>query len=67
MKRTCLCILGVEKNLSIWEEMKKGSEVGQKFCVRAKIDMNSNIGCMRDPTFYRCKPESHVRTGTKYK
>ncbi|KAL8612842.1 hypothetical protein ACOMHN_038097 [Nucella lapillus] len=57
----------VEKNLSLWEEMKKGTPVGQKFCVRGKIDMNSNIGCMRDPTFYRCKPEPHVRTGNKYK
>ncbi|XP_070181342.1 bifunctional glutamate/proline--tRNA ligase-like isoform X2 [Littorina saxatilis] len=57
----------VEKNLLIWEEMKKGSAMGQKYCLRAKIDMTSNIGCMRDPVFYRCKPEVHVRTGAKYK
>ncbi|XP_017113713.1 bifunctional glutamate/proline--tRNA ligase isoform X1 [Drosophila elegans] len=57
----------VEKNLSLWEEMVKGSEKGQKFCVRAKIDMTSANGCMRDPTIYRCKNEPHPRTGTKYK
>ncbi|XP_068086803.1 bifunctional glutamate/proline--tRNA ligase [Anabrus simplex] len=57
----------VEENLKLWEEMKKGSEQGQKCCVRAKIDMNSANGCMRDPTIYRCKNEPHPRTGTKYK
>lgn len=42
-----------EQNLSIWEAMKQGSPQGQKCCVRAKIDMNSANGCMRDPTIYR--------------
>ncbi|KAH8417636.1 hypothetical protein KR222_003170 [Zaprionus bogoriensis] len=57
----------VEKNLSLWEQMLAGSEAGQKCCVRAKIDMSSPNGCMRDPTIYRCKNEPHPRTGTKYK
>ena len=57
----------VQTNLSMWEEMKKGSEKGQKCCVRAKIDMSSDNGCLRDPTMYRCKNEAHVTTGTKYK
>lgn len=57
----------VEKNLEMWAEMKNGSATGQKCCVRAKIDMNSPNGCMRDPTIYRCKPEHHPRTGNKYK
>ena len=35
--------------------------------VRAKIDMQSLNGCLRDPTIYRCKPEAHPATGTKYK
>lgn len=47
--------------------MCKGSETGQKCCVRAKIDMSSPNGCLRDPTIYRCKNEPHPRTGTKYK
>lgn len=57
----------VEKNFKMWEEMKKGTELGQKCCVRAKIDMSSANGCMRDPTIYRCKNEPHPKTGTKYK
>ncbi|XP_038206760.1 bifunctional glutamate/proline--tRNA ligase isoform X3 [Zerene cesonia] len=57
----------VEKNLQLWEEMKKGSNIGIQNCVRAKIDMQSMNGCLRDPTIYRCKPEPHPRTGTEYK
>ncbi|CAP38175.1 Protein CBR-EARS-1 [Caenorhabditis briggsae] len=56
-----------DKNLQLWEEMKKGTEKGLTCCVRIKIDMKSNNGAMRDPTIYRCKPEEHVRTGLKYK
>ncbi|KAF5300527.1 hypothetical protein FQR65_LT09148 [Abscondita terminalis] len=56
-----------EQNLQLWKEMIKGTEKGLKCCVRAKIDMQSLNGCMRDPTIYRCKNEPHPRTGTKYK
>ncbi|XP_058021418.1 bifunctional glutamate/proline--tRNA ligase isoform X3 [Ahaetulla prasina] len=56
----------VEKNFQMWEEMKKGTEYGQTCCLRAKIDMNSNNGCMRDPTLYRCKNQPHPRTGNTY-
>ncbi|XP_013779580.1 bifunctional glutamate/proline--tRNA ligase-like [Limulus polyphemus] len=56
----------VQRNLEMWEEMKKGSKNGQNCCVRAKIDMNADNGCMRDPTLYRCKKETHPRTGNKY-
>ena len=57
----------MEENLKKWAEMQKGSEYGQRCAVRAKIDMKSDNGCMRDPTIYRCKTEEHVRTGFKYK
>ncbi|KAM8810152.1 bifunctional glutamate/proline--tRNA ligase isoform 2-T2 [Eudromia elegans] len=57
----------VGKNMQMWEEMKKGTEFGQTCCLRAKIDMNSNNGCMRDPTLYRCKNQPHPRTGSTYK
>uniref|UniRef100_W4VRQ8 Bifunctional glutamate/proline--tRNA ligase n=1 Tax=Corethrella appendiculata TaxID=1370023 RepID=W4VRQ8_9DIPT len=57
----------VEKNFQMWKEMVAGSAAGQKCCVRAKIDMQSPNGCMRDPTIYRCKNEPHPRTGTQYK
>ena len=57
----------VEKNWHMWQEMLKGTEYGQQCCIRAKIDMNSDNGAMRDPTLYRCKNETHVSTGDKFK
>ena len=56
----------VDKNLKMWQEMKGGTEFGQKCCVRVKMDMSSPNGCLRDPTIYRCKKEKHPRTGNKY-
>lgn len=60
-------ILAVDKNFELWREMLKGNARGQQCCVRAKIDMNSLNGCLRDPCIYRCKNEPHLRTGTQYK
>lgn len=57
----------VEQNMKMWSEMKAGTEFGQTCCMRAKIDMNSNNGCMRDPTLFRCKNTPHPRTGSTYK
>ncbi|KAI0212898.1 Bifunctional glutamate/proline--tRNA ligase [Lamellibrachia satsuma] len=57
----------VAENLRRWCEMKQGSECGLKCCVRAKMDMKSDNGCLRDPTIYRCKSMDHPRTGNKYK
>lgn len=59
--------VAVEQNMKMWSEMKAGSEKGQTCCMRAKIDMNSNNGCLRDPTLYRCKTAPHPRTGDSYK
>ncbi len=47
--------------------MQEATEHGRKTCIRAKIDMSSNNGAMRDPTIYRCKLEPHIRVGTRYK
>ncbi len=33
----------VEQNMSIWQEMIKGSDVGLKYCIRAKINMQVNM------------------------
>lgn len=63
----CVLCAAVEQNLKMWAEMKAGTERGQSCCMRAKIDMNSNNGCMRDPTLYRCKNAPHPRTGSTYK
>uniref|UniRef100_A0A8C5EF66 Bifunctional glutamate/proline--tRNA ligase n=1 Tax=Gouania willdenowi TaxID=441366 RepID=A0A8C5EF66_GOUWI len=56
----------VEQNMKMWAEMKAGTPDGQRYCMRAKIDMNSNNGCLRDPTLYRCKNTPHPRTGSTY-
>ncbi|KAF2220711.1 tRNA synthetases class I, catalytic domain-containing protein [Elsinoe ampelina] len=57
----------VEDNLAHFEEMKSGSPEGQKWYIRAKIDMKDNNGAMRDPVIYRCSPEKHHRTGDRWK
>ena len=43
----------VEENLAVFEELLKGTATAQKYCLRAKIDMNSVNGTMRDPVLYR--------------
>jgi glutamyl/glutaminyl-tRNA synthetase len=57
----------VAENQRLWKEMSAGSPGGVKCCLRMKIDPTSDNGALRDPVIYRCKPEPHVRTGTKYK
>ena len=56
----------VDKNMKMWEEMKKGTDKGKQTCLRAKIDMKSNNGALRDPAIYRVKVEPHPRHGSKY-
>ena len=53
----------VDDNLALFEKMKSG-ELKEGECVlRAKIDMASNFMCMRDPTLYRIRFETHHQTG----
>ncbi len=53
----------VKKNLVLFEKMKNG-ELKEGACVlRAKIDMASSFMCMRDPTLYRIRFETHHQTG----
>lgn len=57
----------IEDNLARLEEMKTGSEEGQRWCIRAKISVDNPNKTMRDPVIYRCNPSPHHRTGTKWK
>jgi bifunctional glutamyl/prolyl-tRNA synthetase len=57
----------VEQNQKEWKEMVQGTPFGKSACLRIKMQPNSDNGALRDPVIYRCKPEPHIRTGTKYK
>lgn len=57
----------VEESLARFEEMKTGSEEGQKWCIRAKISFDDKNKAMRDPVIYRCQLTPHARTGSTWK
>jgi len=58
----------MEQNLALWSEMQQGTERGAQCCLRARIDMASPNGTMRDPVLYRVNVATpHHRTGTTYK
>jgi len=57
----------VEENLRLWGEMHAGSEEGLKCCLRAKINMQSDNGSMRDPTIFRTNLTPHAQTKDTYK
>ena len=56
-----------DANFAAFEEMKKGSEEGVKWCIRAKMSVDNPNKAMRDPVIYRCNPTPHHRTGTTWK
>lgn len=57
----------VEENLAHFEDMKKGTDEGMKWCIRAKMSVDNPNKAMRDPVIYRCNPTPHHRTGEKWK
>lgn len=57
----------VEDNLAHFEEMKKGTEAGLRWCLRAKLSVDSPNKALRDPVIYRCNLLPHHRTGDKWK
>ena len=57
----------VEDNLAKFDEMTKGTPEGTRWCIRAKMSVDSPNKAMRDPVIYRCNPAAHHRSGTKWK
>ncbi|KIP08865.1 hypothetical protein PHLGIDRAFT_103677 [Phlebiopsis gigantea 11061_1 CR5-6] len=57
----------VEDNLKHFEEMKKGTEEGLRWCIRAKMSVDNPNKALRDPVIYRCNILPHHRTGSTWK
>ena len=53
----------IDESLARFAEMKKGTEEGQRWCIRAKISVDDPNKAMRDPVIYRCNMLPHHRTG----
>lgn len=56
----------VDQNLTLFERMRMGEFEEGTYVLRAKIDMASANINMRDPTLYRIRKVSHVRTGDSW-
>ena len=52
----------VEENIVFFEKMKAGGFKEGECVLRAKIDMKSSFMCMRDPTLYRIRFQTHHQT-----
>lgn len=49
----------INENLRLLKKMKNGNFAEGECVLRAKIDMSSSFMCMRDPTLYRIRFDSH--------
>jgi len=56
----------IEENLTLFRKMKAGGFKAGECVLRAKIDMSSSFMCMRDPTLYRIRFESHHQTNDNW-
>lgn len=57
----------VEDCKKYFDLMCSGDQEGSKWCLRAKIDMSSVNGTMRDPVMFRQNLLPHHRSGTRFK
>ena len=57
----------VEEALHLFDIMCSGKPEGAAWCLRAKIDMKSVNGTLRDPVLYRQNLTPHHNTGTTFK
>jgi len=57
---------GIEENLTLYRKMKAGGFNEGECVLRAKIDMSSSFMCMRDPTLYRIRFETHHQTNNEW-
>jgi len=55
-----------EQNLELFHQMRNGKFKENECVLRAKIDMSSSFMCMRDPTLYRIRFETHHQTGDSW-
>ncbi len=53
----------VDENLDLFQRMREGEFDDGAHVLRAKIDLSSGNMNMRDPTLYRIRKVSHIRTG----
>ncbi|MBT5663689.1 MAG: glutamine--tRNA ligase/YqeY domain fusion protein [Alphaproteobacteria bacterium] len=56
----------IEENLILFRKMKDGEFKEGECVLRAKIDMSSSFMCMRDPTLYRIRYETHHQTSNDW-
>jgi glutamyl-tRNA synthetase len=56
-----------EESLAWFEKLVKGDPTAKHWCLRAKLDMSSDNGTLRDPVLYRGNDTPHHKTGTRYK
>ena len=56
----------IEENLNLFKKMKIGGFKEGECVLRAKIDMSSSFMCMRDPTLYRIRFETHHQTNNDW-
>jgi glutaminyl-tRNA synthetase len=56
----------IKQNKALFKKMKEGEFKEGECVLRAKIDMSSSFMCMRDPTLYRIRFETHHQTNNDW-